>query len=167
MGTAGRAASASVALRTGDRGTLADLGLNYDELRGLDSFEQVRRIVETACGPVGEGTIEDGERRDVAAHVAEWVLTHAEADAAPDVEDVVRETLATILFEAAATETGAMIRSGDRPAWASIEGERQLREAARALADRADLTPGSPSADDLSRAIEDGLEAIRYIWGGR
>lgn len=161
--TAGRAAAAAYALRTHDAATLAQLGLNYAELRSLDSFEQVRRIVDAACGPIGDGTIEDDERRHVAAQVAEWVLEQGEAGSEPDLEEVLRETIATIIFEAAATETGDLIRNGKHPPWASVEGERQLRDAARALADRARLTPGTATADDITRAIQEGIETLRYI----
>src|SRR5690606_41176073 len=51
------------------------LGLDYESLRTNDDpIDLTRRIVEAACGPLPDGTIEDEERRVVAAQVAEWVL---------------------------------------------------------------------------------------------
>jgi len=163
--TAGRAVAAAYALRTRDVAILTELGLDYAGLRGLDSFEQVRRIVDAACGSTNDGTIEDDERRLVAAQVAEWVLEQEGNGAELDLEEILRETIATIIFEAAATETGHLIRNGTHPSWASLEGERQMRELARALADRAQLTPGAATPDDVTRAIAEGLETLRYIRG--
>lgn len=165
--TAGRAAAAAYALRTGNAGLLRDLGLDYDSLRANpDPIDVTRRIVEAACGPLADGTIEDDERRVVAAEVAQWVL-EANADGAPpSPEEVARETIARILFEAMSTETAARLRNGDRPAWATPEAERQLRETAGVLALRASLSATGPTHEEFSRAIEQGLEAMRLIWGG-
>lgn len=164
--TAGRAAAGALAYRAGDRATLEQLGLDYEQLRGVDSFERVRLIVRAACGPLGDGTIEDAERREVAAQVADWLLSAEATGGRVDVEELVRETIATILFEAATSETGALLRNGQHPGWATLDGERALREAARALADRARLPAASPSTDDLVQAIEEGMESLRYIRGG-
>ena len=165
--TAGRAAAAAYALRTGNAAALSDLGLDYSELRALDPIEQVRRIVEFACGPTSDGSIEDDERRHVAAYVAGWVLEQGEAGAEPDLEEIVRETITTIIFEAATTETGNLIRSGQRPPWVSIEGERQMRDAAHAIVQRAQLSPTSPEPEEMARVIAEGIQDLRHIWGVR
>ncbi|WP_151898027.1 hypothetical protein [Streptomyces sp. C8S0] len=56
------------------------------------------------------------------------------------------------------------MNDGSRPAWATADGERQLRETARALADRASLTITGPSTAEITRAVEEGIDAMWSIW---
>ncbi|MEW2084933.1 hypothetical protein [Streptomyces sp. NPDC005283] len=164
--TAGRAAAAAYAYRTGNVQALQELGLNYAELQAAagDPIDWTRRIVEAACGPLADGTIEDQERRFVASEVAQWVLEAGTDSTPPSAEEVVRETLALIIFEAVISETAAKMNDGSRPAWATADGERQLRETARVLADRASLTITGPSTAEITRAVEEGIDAMRSIW---
>lgn len=163
--TAGRAAGAAYAYRTGDAATLSELGLDYDELRASgDSITISQRIVQVACGASSDGTIEDDERREVAARVTLWVLEENETGAPPNPDEIARYALAEILFEAMAVEGGALLRDGKRPAWVTREGERQMRETANVLAQQANLSPQGASIAELERALEDGLETLRAIW---
>ncbi|WP_164179362.1 hypothetical protein [Streptomyces sp. 604F] len=164
--TAGRAAAAAYAYRTGNVQALQELGLNYADLQAAagDPIDWTRRIVDAACGPLADGTIEDQERRFVASEVAQWVLEAGTDSTPPSPEEVVRETLALIIFEAVIGETAAGMNDGSRPAWATADGERQLRETARALADRASLTITGPSTAEITRAVEEGIDAMRSIW---
>lgn len=163
--TAGRAAGAAYAYRTGDAATLSELGLDYDELRASgDSITISQRIVQVACGASSDGTIEDDERREVAARVTLWVLEENETGAPPNPDEIARYALAEILFEAMTVEGAALLRDGKRPAWVTREGERQLRETANVLAQQANLSPQGASIAELERAIEDGLETLRAIW---
>jgi hypothetical protein len=163
--TAGRAAGAAYAYRTGDAATLSELGLDYDELRANgDSITISQRIVQVACGASSDGTIEDDERREVAAKVTLWVLEENENGAPPNPDEIARYALAEILFEAMAVEGAALLRDGKRPAWVTREGERQMRETANVLAQQANLSPQGASVAELERAIEDGLETLRAIW---
>ncbi|MFJ6252757.1 MULTISPECIES: hypothetical protein [unclassified Streptomyces] len=164
--TAGRAAAAAYAYRTGNAQALQELGLNYAELQAAaaDPIDWTRRIVEAACGPLADGTIEDEERRFVASEVAQWVLETGTDSTPPSPEEVVRETLALTISEAILSEAASKMNDGSRPAWATADGERQLRETARALVDRAPLTITGPSTTEITRAIEQGIEAMRSIW---
>jgi hypothetical protein len=165
--TAGRAGAAAYAYRTGDADTLRELGLDYDALRASgDSIEITQRIVEAACESFSDGTIEDDERRHVAAAVALWVLEENEAGAPPEPDEIARHTLAEILFEAMATESAALLRDGKRALWATREGERQMREAAEALAERANLSTSGATPSEFVRAIEQGIDTLHSIWGG-
>jgi hypothetical protein len=162
---AGRAAAAAYALRTGDAAALRTLGLDYDQLQAnSDPVDVARRIVAAACGPLSDGTIEDEERRMVAAELAQWVLEANAGGVAPQPDEIVREAITLILFEAATTETAAELRNGKRPAWATQEGERQIRECAAALAENAELSPQGPTVEEFQRAIERGIETLRGIW---
>ncbi|MEU8324100.1 hypothetical protein AB0C33_37560 [Nonomuraea sp. NPDC048881] len=164
--TAGRAAAAAFGLRTGNTAVLRELGLDYASLRANpDPIDVTRQIVAAACGPLPDGTIEDEEQRVVAAMVAEWILESDADGAPPSPEEVVREAITRIIFEAASSETAARLRKGERPEWASEEAERQLLEIAHALALRAPLSATGPTAEEFSRAIENGIEAMRLIQG--
>jgi hypothetical protein len=163
--TAGRAAGAAYAYRTGDAATLSELGLDYEALRASgDSITISQRIVQVACGASSDGTIEDDERREVAARVTLWVLEENENGAPPNPDEIARYALAEILFEAMAVEGAALLRDGKRPAWVTRQGERQMRETANVLAQQANLSPQGASIAELERAIEDGLETLRAIW---
>jgi hypothetical protein len=162
---AGRAAAAAYAYRTGDTAVLEELGLDYERLRASDDpIDVTRQIVSAVCGPLPDGTFEDEEERRVAAEVAQWVLEADEGGAPPDPTEIVREAIATIIFEAATTETAAALRDADRPVAMTLETERQMRNAARVLAQRAELSETGPLPAELERAIENGIETLRAIW---
>ena len=161
----GRAAAAAYAYRTGNAAVLAELGLDYAQLRASDDpIDVARQIVSAVCGPLPDGTIEDEEERRAAAEIAQWVLEANEDGAPPDPAEIVREAIAAIIFEAATTETAAALRNSDRPVAITLETERQMRNAARVLAQRAELTETGPTPSEFERAIEHGIETLRVIW---
>lgn len=165
--TAGRAAAAAYAYRAGDEATLEGLGLDYAALRSSDDpIEVTRQIVAAACGPLPEGTIEDDERRIVAADIAQWVLEQNAGGAPPDPIEITREAIALIIFEAVTTETAVAIREGGHGTRDVRETERQIRESAAALAERAKLSPSGPTPGEFEKAIEQGIETLRSIWVG-
>ena len=159
--TAGRAAAAAYAYRTGDATTLQRLGLDYNELRGLgDEFEVLRRIVDMACS-TPDSTIEDHEQRRVAAEVGEWVLEQERDGSPPTPEELVRQTIATIIAETLLVESGDMVNSHEQAEVA----ERDIRDAAEAMAAQATLSVDGATEDEISRAVEAGLDTIRSIVG--
>ncbi len=161
-GTAGRAASAAYAYRTGDAATLDRLGLDYAELTALgDPFEITRRIVDAACGRP-DSTMEDHEQRLVAFDVADWVLTENPDGQPPEPEAIVRHTIAVIIAETVLTETGALISSGNH----SGVAVQEIRDAAEALAAREQFPPNGLSDADFASSIERGIEALRTIVEG-
>jgi hypothetical protein len=157
--TAGRAAAAAYAYRTGDTTTLERLGLDYAELRDLgDQFEVLRRIVAMACS-TPDSTIEDHEQRRVAADVAEWVLGQEGDHYIPTPEEIVRQTIATIIAEAVLVETGELVNNHEQAELA----ESDIHDAAEALANRATLSINGATEDEISRAVESGIETLRTI----
>jgi hypothetical protein len=163
--TAGRAAAAAYALRAGDAEALRELGLDYDSLAANPDITDVaRQIMVAACGPLPDGTIEDEERRIVAAQVAQYVLETGTGDSPPAPEDIVRETISIIIFEAVSSETAAMLHNGEHPDWATSEAEQLMRETAQALALRARLSPDGPTPAEFSEAIAQGIETMHEIW---
>lgn len=159
--TAGRAAAAAYAYRTGDAATLERLGLDYNELRGLgDEFEVLRRIVDMACS-APDSTIEDHEQRRVAAEVGEWVLEQ-DVGHPPTPEEIVRQTIATIIAETLLVESGDLVNAHTQ---ANI-AEGDIRDAAEAIAAQASLSVDGATEDEISRAVESGLDTLRGIVGG-
>lgn len=162
----GRAGAAAYAYQTGNAAALAELGLNYAELQGLGSpLEVTVRIVNAACGPLSDSTIEHEEERFVAGEIAEWVIEQGEAGATPTPEEIVRKTIALIIKEVALNETGELVRQVDRPPETGALSEREVGEVAEALAARAELSVGGATEAEMSRAVEDGLEKLRRIRG--
>lgn len=160
--TAGRAAAAAYAYRTGDAATLERLGLDYNELRALgDEFEVLRRIVDVACA-APDSTIEDHEQRRVAADVADWVMEQDRDGAPPTPEEIVRQTIATIIAETLLVESGDLVNGHDL----ADVAEGDIRDAAEAIAAQATLSVDGATEDEISRAIEAGLETLRGIARG-
>jgi len=158
-GTAGRAAAGAYAYRTGDSATLDRLGLSYADLSALgDPIEVARRVVDAACGRT-DSTIEDHEQRLIAADIAEWVLTENPAGSPPDPEDIVRYTIARIIGDTVLSESGEIINNSDHAGVA----EQEVRDAAEALAARAELSSTGASETEFADAIERGIETLRAI----
>lgn len=164
--SAGRAAAAAYAFGTADRDVLSELGLDYDDMRALnDPLEVSRRIVEAACGPRSESTIDHEEQRWVAASIAEWVFQEQEAGALPQPDEIARKAIAFIIFEAMSSEAGELINSGDRPDWTISWTDEELRDAAEVLSQRAQLSVEGVTNAEFAMAIENGLETLRAIYG--
>ncbi len=162
----GRAGAGAYAFARGDSEELRSLGLNYAELRSLDDpFEVTRRIVNAVCDQQSRSTLEDDEERYVAASVADWVLTQGEKGNLPDAEDIARYAIATIITEILSSELGQAMRN--RPDEVCDVAEDELREAAWVLAGQARLNSSAPTSDELTGAIEDGVDRLRGIYGGQ
>ncbi len=63
-------------------------------------------------------------------------------------------------------ESAALLRDGKRPMSATREGQRQMRQAAEALAQTANLSAAGATPAEFETAIEQGIETLRSIWGG-
>jgi hypothetical protein len=163
-GSAGRAGAAAYAYATGDRATLQSLGLDYDTLRQLgDPIEITRRLVEAACGPLSNGTLEEHEERYVAASVAEWVLEQTEAGSTPTPEEIARYSIAAVIAEVLATEINRDLQ--EHPESVAEVAEAELFSAAEIVASKAELSVEGASPEELSEAIESGIETLREIYG--
>ena len=160
----GRAAAGAYAYASGDAVGLRSLGLDYGELRALDDpFEVTRRIVDAVCGQQNDGRLEEAEERYVAASVADWILQQSQGAELPDVDDVARYAIATIVTEVLSSELGEALR--DKPDQVADVAEDELRDAATVLARQTELSVSGPTEDELTRAIEEGVEKLREIYG--
>lgn len=157
-GSAGRAAAAAHAYTTGDAAALDALGLDFAELQALDDdFEVVRRIVASACG-TPDSTIDDSEQRWVAAGVAEWIIENEQNNP----EAIVRQTIAAIITQTVLVESGDLINHHPD----AVRAEHDIRDAAEALAAKAQLSVGGTSEQEIAHAVEEGLNILREILGG-
>ena len=160
----GRAAAAAYAYARGDESGLRSLGLDYRELRALnDPLEVTRRIVHAVCGQQADSRLEEAEERYVAASVADWVLEQSEEEL-PDLDDIARYAIATIVTEVLSSELGEALR--DRPDEVADVAEDELRAAATVLAMQTEFSVSGPTEDEWTRAIEEGIEKLREIYGG-
>lgn len=164
--SAGRAAAAAYAYSTANASVLSDLGLDYDELRQLrDPLEVSCRIVDAACGPWSASTIDHEEQRWVAAKIADWVFTEEEAGALPEPDEIARKAIAFIIFEAIASEAGALMNESDHSDWSVTWSDEELSDAAEVLASRAALSVNGVTHSEFEESIEDGINALREIYG--
>lgn len=162
----GRAAAAAFAYATANREVLAELGLDYDELRELnDPLDVSRRIVEAACGPISESTIDHAEQRWVAARIAEWVFEEQAAGTLPQPEEIARKAIAFTIFEAIASEAGELLNGAHRPDWIIDWSDNELQDAADVLSQGAELSIRGVTNAEFAKAIEDGIETLRRIYG--
>ena len=161
----GRAAAGAFAYVRGDAAGLRSLGLDYGELRALnDPLEVTRRIVDAVCGQQADSRLEEAEERHVAASVADWILEQSEGGDLPDVDDVARYAIATVVSEVLASELGEALRH--RPEHVADVSEDELRDAAMVLVRQTELSALGPTGDELTKAIEEGIEKLREIYGG-
>lgn len=162
--TAGRAAAAAYAYRTGDAAALETMGLSYAELSGLGSPTQVaRRIVEFVCGPRGASTIDDTEQRLIAAEVAEWVVSQQAEGHEATPEEIAKHAIANIVVDTLLTETWELIGKSDN----AVTVENEIREAAENwVSGHASIEINGATENDFSKAIEAGIESLRRIITG-
>lgn len=165
--SAGRAAAAAYAFSQGDRETLEKLGLSFDELQQInDPLDLVNKIVDAACGAQDDSTIEGYEERVVAAEVADWVLTQSEHGSQPSAQDIVRKSIACVISEVIASETGEMLRQGEWSPEVTAKFDQELRESAEVLAEQAQLSINGVTDNEFAKAIENGVETLRNIIKG-
>lgn len=160
---AGQAAAAARAFREGDRGALAELGLDFDRLSAMPNrFEMVRDIVDVVCAAQSESSIGAEEQREIAAHVADWVLDPTINADTPGVEDVAREAIALITAQVYLTEANAQVdRHGSTVERSDFEA--RVIESATALAATAEISVQSSAAKDISKAIRKTISTLRKV----
>lgn len=158
--SAGRAIAGAIAYRVGDRATLNRLGLDLDELARLgDPFEVVRRIVDMACGSA-ESTIEDHERRLMAADVGEQLILDLDLNAGIPTQEIAAFAVSAIVSELILSECADVLSNS-----AAGVTEQDIRDAASAIAQQGEFSPTGLTESDFATAIESGLDTLREILG--
>ena len=162
--SAGRGAAAAYAYRSGDAQTLRDLGLDYDALRANPNiFDVAHQIAQKVCEDLPAGTIETAEQMEVVGRLAEWLVESDSTGVNVSLGQIAEEAVALILAEAYLVETASSLNAKDMSGAERAAFEDGIRQAAEELAAHANLSPSGPSAEEFTRAIEDGLEYLRTI----
>ncbi|GAC70428.1 hypothetical protein GS4_35_00040 [Gordonia soli NBRC 108243] len=162
---AGRAGALARAYASGDRATLEDAGLDYDELLALGDMVAVgTRIVEAAFESQADSTLADDESRETVAEIVEWIL-EAPADHTPAPDDIVRRSIELIITNVTLTEVGERIRA-ESSREKRRAAEQEIRDAAEVYAGQVSLTTTGASAQEISGAIEAGIKELGQIFGG-
>lgn len=163
--SAGRGAAAAYAYRAGDAQTLHDLGLDFDALRANPNiFDVAHQIAQKVCEDLPAGTIETSEQLHVVANLAEWLMESDDAGLEVSLGQIAEEAVALILAEAYLVATASQLNTKDMTGAARAEFEDSVRQAAEELAAYANLSPSGPSAEEFTKAIEDGMEYLRSVY---
>jgi hypothetical protein len=154
---AGLAAAAAHAYRTGDAHAVQRLRLDPDALLGLeDEFEVLRRVVDRACGSPAS-TIEDHERRLIAADVADWILGHDySSEHGPAPVTMARYAITVIVATVLLTECGHVLNAHPL----AELGEAGIRDTAALAAAGVPLHVPTASETDLIAGIDTGLVVL-------
>lgn len=162
---AGRAGRLALAYSSGDRETLRQAGLNYEDLQALrDPVAIGIKIVEAAFESQADSTIADAESRDIVAEVVAWILEQP-ADRPPTPEEVVRKSIETTIAETALTEVSSTIYAKNVDFEKRRGVERQIRDVAAEYAAQALLNPTGATEREMAQAIETGIRDIAKIFG--
>ncbi|MCL2489467.1 MAG: hypothetical protein FWF36_01880 [Propionibacteriaceae bacterium] len=145
-----------------NRDALRDAGLNYDALAALhDPLAVGVKIVEAACGAISDGTIEDAEDREIVAEVVAWIIQQP-GGVQPD--EAVRKTIEQIIARTVLTEVSASIYDKAVPFDRRRALEQSILDTAAELAAQARLTSTGATAQEIGKAIEDGIRDLGRIY---
>lgn len=165
-GIAGKAGGLALAYTRGQQDILEQAGLDYNELKSLgDSVSISSRIVDSVFPKLPDSSIGDSEARTIAAKVVSWVINESvNREVTP--EEIVRKAIETNIAEVALTEVTAKINDSS----ASVEDknalEKEIRQSSVYLASQAKLTSTGATAEEITQAIEEGIQSLVYIYGG-
>ena len=154
----------ALAFNAGNREVLERAGLNYDELRTLDTISIGLKIVEAAFETQPDSTIEDSEAREIVATVVEWIL-ESPADHQPTPEEVVRKAIESIVADVVLTEVAAKIHERGSSYDRREAAEKMVRDLAEEHAKQIPLSPTGASERELADAIEGGIRDLGRIMG--
>lgn len=157
-GIGGGVISAALAYREQDADTLAELGLDLDELQSLQALQRNNAILNALVG--ADGGVEEAELRRVNGRVLTRVFKE---DLDPG--DAVRAYIVEYAVQVWAGETGQRQRADSGRVHSSRELERQLRSALAARARQVEISADS-GAESLRAAIESSLTLMRGLTEG-
>lgn len=160
--TASRAASLARAFREGDREALAKAGLDFDQLSALPSrSELVRAILDIVCGADMGSDIPAEERREIAAHLLDWMLDTEMNPTPPDAVAVSEHAIGLIIAEMFLSEADEFTSTPEVTRAEFVEG---VYESSQHLAARSNLSQAGVSQQELDKAIQKGLKWLRRTY---
>lgn len=162
---AARAGGLASAYAAGDRTTLAEAGINYDELAALDDPIEVGYRIARAALETNDGTTEAQEESEIAAELIDWVLK-SPADNRPSPEDIARKSIELIIAEVTLTEIAQRMRETVTTSSERDRLESMVRDASEELAAQAPLSASGATTAEIARTIENGVSELINIFGG-
>jgi hypothetical protein len=114
--------AAAYAIRAGDRETLAEIGLNLDELAGMSPRMQRQLLLDAILGDAGHP--DDVVLRQAADEFLKSIL----GDAPPSPLDALRRFVASLIFKLALVELKQRLKDHDIDASEAWRMERRLGE---------------------------------------
>lgn len=157
----GAAIGGAYALRSGDRGALAELGLDLDELRGLGPRMQCARILDAVLGEAGHP--DETALKIAAAEQLKAIVTMATP---PSETDALRGFIAAFVFQMGLVELRADLAKGLIDSATATRKEGRLRRyLERRVSELKVPTTGTMSIADFSahadRLVREAIGLLR------
>jgi hypothetical protein len=157
----GVAIGSAYALRSGDRGALAEVGLDLDELRTLTPRAQCTRILEVVLGAAGHP--DEAVLRVAAAAQLKAILM---LETPPSEADALREFVVAYVFEMGVIELRAGLAIGSIDVLAAARAEKRIRRYIRARVLQLDVPSGgimriADISAHAARLVREAIEVLR------
>ena len=149
-------------IRSGNAAALQSIGLDLAELESLNPYQQAQRLLQVAMGTDSVATLEDDELQLAANRTAIWALK-LEQDT--DGRSLVRRFVVEYAIEVFLTESGTILRSGERDGVEAVNMEDRVRNTIEAVVQDTPMEKVSLDADSLKMAIQSVLSRVFKIHG--
>ena len=149
-------------IRSGNAGVLRSIGLDLAELETLNPYQQAQRLLQIATGADSATTLEDEELHLAANRTAIWALKK-EQDT--DARSLIRRFVVEYVNEVFRTESGAVLRSGERDGVVAVSMEDRVRNTIEASVRNTPLDKVTLDAKILGSTIQLVLNQVFEIHG--
>ncbi len=167
----GRLTAGILGFQTDDRAALEAIGIDFAEMQNLDTYGQAKMLVRAATeNSVATNkeevatNMEDEEIRTASYKTAIWAL---ESSQAPEAIEIVQRFILEYVYRLMLTESGAILRSGNRDGIAAVTAENELWNTISALVRGFPIRPTGMDPAELGTAAKKVLEQVLQIHGKR
>lgn len=159
----GAALGGGLAVRTGNAGSLSELALDLDTLRGLPPNRQVAKILDRVFGASSDEV--EYAFRSAAAVILTRLLSASDSEI--EYTELICDAATEVIFQRALVELEAQFVAGALSAEEAGEREREIKEyirdLVRGLLDRLDQVPTpQETADMMARVTQAAIHALSY-----
>ena len=149
-------------IRSGNAAALRSIGLDLAELESLNPYQQAQRLFQVAIETDAVTTLEDDELQLAANRTAIWALKREQET---DARSLVRRFVVEYVNEVFHTESGAVLRSGERDGVVAVSMEDRVRNTIEASVRNTPLDKVTLDAKSLGTAIQLVLNQVFEIHG--
>ena len=150
-------------IRSGNAAALRSIGLDLAELETLNPYQQAQRLFQVAIETDAVTTLEDDELQLAANRTAIWALKREQET---DARSLVRRFVVEYVNEVFHTESGAVLRSGERDGVVAVSMEDRVRNTIEASVRNTPLDKMTLDAKSLGTTIQLVLNQVFEIHGG-